>query len=307
MDSNKDILEIIFKIISILVIGVGFLRFLYLRIYQESCKSFYGVDGDNFNVLREYDRNTLNLIITQIIVIFSTLYLIYDGEHIFEKKVICVTSAAIIIAMIIVDCKIHSEFKNITLLIVNLVTFLLFSLFGIAIFLINKDFKNIDSYLVIEFFMLIGLFLISVSNLLSLFLYDPKYKKDYEILKLLDASKSNLVNEIYVKLDRNDNGFLIAKGKILENSINKEVKSEVIEGSNKGSSKTETTPIESKKVLYIYRNDYRYADPKLFSIENYKFDEVEVKDPEEVQTIYTEDVQKDEEKKDEKINPSTNK
>ncbi|WP_297687554.1 hypothetical protein [uncultured Anaerococcus sp.] len=300
MDNSKDILEVIFKIISILVIGVGFLRFLYLRIYQESCKSFYGVDGDNFKVLREYDRNTLNLIITQIIVIFSTLYIIYDGEHLLGKKVICVIAAVIIIAMIIVDYKIYSEFKEKTLLIIDLVIFFLFLLFGIAIFSINKDFKNIDSYLVIEFFVLIGLFLISVSNLFSPFLYDPKYKKDYEILKFLDASKSDSVDDIYVKLDRNDDGFLIAKGKILENSINKLVKSEVIEGSKKGSFKTETTPIESKKVLYIYRNDCRYADPKLFSIKNYKFDEVEVKDPEEVQTIYTEDVQKDEEKKDEK-------
>lgn len=306
----KDTVGVIFQVISIFLIVLSFFKFLYLKIFQNKCKKFYGINDDNFKVLKSCNNYTINLIVLQISIIIIMYYhikttLTSDVGY----QILYWLGAFNVILMIWTDFQVHKDLRNKTLFIVNIGLSISITLVGIVYLGLNYklgwDYETFRRVLLI---LTIALLIPSFINLCSPVFYNPEYLKEYEILSLINKDDTNYnLDDIYVKLGRNDDGFLIAKGKILGNSINKEEKSEVLQGSNKGSTNTQITPMDSKKVLYIYRNNYRYADPKLFSIENYKFDVVEVKDPEEVQKIYTEDVQKDDEKKDEKINSITNK
>ncbi|WP_296129787.1 hypothetical protein [uncultured Anaerococcus sp.] len=302
MEFIKDTVGVIFQVISIFLIVLSLFKFLYLKIFQNKCKKFYGINDDNFKALKSCDNYTINLIVLQISIMIIMLYHIKTTlTEVVGFQILYGLGIVMVILMIWTDFEIHKILRSKILIIVNILLFALIVLVGKVYLALNDklamDYETLRRVLMLLTF---ALLIISLTNLFSPVFYNPEYLKEYEILTLINKDDANYnLDDIYVKLARNDDGFLIAKGKIFGNATKKVEESEVLEGSNKGSTDTQITPMDSKKVLYIYRNNYRYADPKLFSIKNYKFDEVEVKDSEEIDKKYIEEVQKDDAKKDE--------
>lgn len=274
LDNYKDALESIFYIITLCGMIFGFYKVLSLKNYQKNCKEFYGIDTNNFPVLKVCDKETFNLILFQIAIIIVMIFNISKEPNIgIGSMIIYILGIIMIVTMNWSNYLIYKYLKNKKLFKIDLIIPSL----SILLVILIKSVKEFESFLhfvqVSELILYLGLIVSSTVKLFTPLLFNPKDIREYEIVKLEDSINNN---EMCVKIGRNNDGFLIMKGKIIEQYNRKEEVLTIVDGDKKGSTEVNHLSSECKKILFICRGVYRYIDPQKCKLQILNFDDVKV-------------------------------